>query len=85
MGKNTEKNSKPRRGNGKIGKIVKTVISGILVIVMVVAIVAANTLLMDNNRMVDNVMGKNKKVLDQSDVNTEGLDLQYNKSDYTAE
>lgn len=85
METNKKTASRPRRGNGKVGKIVKTVISGILIVVMVVAIVAANTLLTDNNRMVDNFLGKNNKVLDNSKADKEGLDLQYNKSDYTRE
>ncbi|MDF2512644.1 MAG: Beta-glucosidase-related glycosidase [Herbinix sp.] len=67
------------------GKIIKTVISGILIIVMVVAIVAANTLLTDNSRIVNNIMGGNQKVLDNSNIDATGLDLEYNKADYTAE
>ena len=64
-------------------KIIKTVISLILIAVMVAAIVAANTLLTDNNRMVNAMMGANDSVIDNSGVDTKGLDLDYNKSDYS--
>lgn len=64
-------------------KIIKTVISLILIAVMVAAIVAANTLLTDNNRMVNAMMGSNDSVIDNSGVDTKGLDLDYNKSDYS--
>ena len=65
------------------GKIIKTVISAILVVVMVVAIVAANSVLTDNNRMVNNMMGTSHSKLDNSKAKTDGLDLEYNKSDYS--
>ena len=55
-------------------KIIKTVISLILIAVMVAAIVAANTLLTDNNRMVNAMMGANDSVIDNSGVDTKGLD-----------
>ncbi len=41
---------------------------------MVAAIVAANTLLTDNNRMVNAMMGANDSVIDNSGVDTKGLD-----------
>lgn len=50
---------------------------------MVAAIVAANTILTDNNRMVNAMMGANDSVIDNSGVDTKGLDLDYNKSDYS--
>lgn len=46
-------------------KIIKTVISLILIAVMVAAIVAANTILTDNNRMVNAMMGANDSVCRQ--------------------
>lgn len=65
------------------GKIIKTVISAILVVAMVAAIVAANSVLTDNNRMVNNMMGTSDSKLDNSKAKTDGLDLEYNKSDYS--
>lgn len=86
MGKGEkEKRKKVRKQPTMKGKIIKTVISGVLVIAMVVAIVAANTLLTENSRIVNNIMGGNQKVLDNSKVDSTGLDLEYTKSDYTAE
>lgn len=79
------KGSKEKKQPTMKGKIIKTVISLVLVVAMVVAIVAANTLLTDNNRMVNNIMGGNQKILDNSNVDATGLDLNYNKSDYTME
>ncbi|MDD3666769.1 MAG: glycoside hydrolase family 3 N-terminal domain-containing protein [Bacteroidales bacterium] len=74
-----------RKKTLKKRKVIKTVISGVLIVVMLVAIFAANTLLTENSRIVNNIMGGNQKIIDNSDAETEGLDLQYNKSDYTAE
>lgn len=66
------------------GKIIKTVISAVLVAAMVAGIVAANTLLTDNNRMVNAMANANDCTIDNSNAKTEGLDLEYNKSDYSA-
>ena len=67
------------------GKIIRTVLSLLLVIVMVILMVAANTALRSNDRMVNSILGDVGKTIDNSGAQTEGLDLEYNKSDYTAE
>lgn len=70
---------------GMAGKIIRTVLSLLLVIVMVILMVAANTALRSNDRMVNSILGDVGKTIDNSGAQTEGLDLEYNKSDYTAE
>ena len=66
-------------------KIVKTVISAVLIVGMIIGMYYANTLLVDNNRMVDNMSGANAKVIDQNGVDTADYDLDYYKSDYDSE
>ncbi|WP_407270434.1 glycoside hydrolase family 3 N-terminal domain-containing protein [Radiobacillus sp. PE A8.2] len=77
-----KKNKQKKKRSGKVGKIIRTVLSGMLTVVLIVLMVLANTLLPENNRMVNNIIGYNKSI-DNSDVNTEGLNLNYNESDYT--
>lgn len=67
------------------GKVIRTIISGLLTIVLVVLMVAANTVLASNDRMVNMILGDVDKTIDNSDAKTDGLDLEYNKSDYTKE
>ena len=76
---------KAKKQPSMVSKIVKTVISVVLIVVMVAAIVAANSLLTDNNRMVNNFVNANDSQLDNSKAQTDGLDLEYNKSDYSKE
>ncbi|MBE6091525.1 MAG: beta-glucosidase, partial [Clostridium beijerinckii] len=46
--------------------------------------IAANTALSSNYRMANSILGSyNEKNIDNSKVDTTGLDLEYNKSDYT--
>lgn len=74
---------KQKKTAGKVSKIIKTVFSGIAAIFLIVLMFLANTMLQDNARMVDSLAGGFKKSVDNSDVDTTGLDLEYNKSDYT--
>lgn len=67
------------------GKIIRTVLSLLLVIIMIILMIAANTALRSNDRMVNSILGDVGKTIDNSEAQTEGLDLEYNKSDYTAE
>ncbi|MDF2804596.1 MAG: Beta-glucosidase-related glycosidase, partial [Anaerocolumna sp.] len=76
---------KEKLKNKKKGKIIRTVISGVLSIVLIVLMVAANTVLATNDRMVNSILGDVDKKIDNSDVDSQGLDLNYNKSDYTKE
>lgn len=79
---------KPKK-KGMVGKVIRTILSVVLSLVLVVVMFAANTVLAQNNRMVNMVLGdmvgQNVKNIDNSKADTEGLDLEYNKADYTEE
>ena len=64
-------------------KIVGTVIRSILIVLFAVILVAVNTLLPANARMADSLLGGISKTIDNSKAETDGLDLEYNKADYT--
>ena len=66
-------------------KIVGTCIRSILIIVFAIIIVAVNNILPNYARMVDSMLGGINTKIDNSDVDTAGLDLQYNKADYDAD
>ena len=50
---------------GMAGKIIRTVLSLLLVIVMVILMVAANTALRSNDRMVNSILGDVGKTIDR--------------------
>ncbi|WP_099466843.1 glycoside hydrolase family 3 N-terminal domain-containing protein [Konateibacter massiliensis] len=81
------KKEKKVKKKGMVGKIIRTTGSGILCLVLVVIMIAANTILASNNRMVDMIaggmVGASFKHIDNSGAKTDGFDLEYNKSDYT--
>ncbi len=79
-----EKKMKTKK-NRLFGKIVKTVISVFLIVIMAVGLFATNTLLQDNSRMVNDILGSNTNHVENDGVNTTGLDLQYNTSDFTSD
>lgn len=76
---------KEKRSRKGTGKIIRTVLSGFLAIILVILMVAANTVLETNHRMINNILGDVGKKIDNSNADTKGLDLEYNKSDYTKE
>ena len=63
-------------------KIVGTSIRSILIIVFTVIIFAVNSILPNYARMLDSMINGINTKIDNSDVDTKGLDLQYNKADY---
>ena len=71
-----------------VGKIIKlalrTVVCLALILVLVVGMIGANTLLPLHARMLNSLAGGFDRSIDNSKANTTGLDLQYNKPDYTA-
>lgn len=73
------------RKKGITGKIVRTVISVLLSVVLIIIMLAANTALVSNDRMINCLLGDVDKKIDNSKADITGLDLAYNKSDYTAE
>ena len=70
---------------GNFGKMVKTILSAVVCIVMVAAIVLANMYIPANSSSVYSVLGINTDEIDNSGAKTEGLDLEYSKSDYATE
>ena len=67
-----------------VGHVLHTAILGVLAVVMAVLLFAANVILPGYARMV-NAMLCYKKSWDNSKVQTDGLNLDYNTSDYTAD
>lgn len=64
------------------GKVIRTIFSAVLAVVLAILMVAANTVLVSNDRVVNSVLGDADKTIDNSKADTDGLDLKYNKSDY---
>lgn len=69
----------------KARKIVGTTIRSILIIVFAVIIAAVNSILPNYARMMDSMIGGINTKIDNSDVDTTGLDFEYNKADYTTD
>ena len=72
--------------HSKRRKLVTTIISGVIAVLIIGVMVAVNILLPDpqNSRMTDNFVGRSDYI-DNSKASTDGLDLEYYKSDFTAE
>ena len=64
-------------------KIVGTIIRSILIVFLAMIIVALNSILPNYARMADSMIGGINTKKDNSKVDTKGLDLEYNKADYT--
>lgn len=69
----------------KVRKVVGTTIRSILIILFAVIIAAVNMIIPNYARMADSMLGGINTKIDNSDVDTSGLDLEYNKADYTKE
>ena len=67
-----------------VGHILHTGILAVLAVVMAVLLFAANVILPSYARMINAMLGY-KKSWDNSKVQTEGLNLDYNTADYTAD
>ncbi len=65
----------------KVGRVIKTILKSALVVVLAVLMVAVNMLLPGYSRMLNNMTGINQSW--NNTVSTDGVDLQYNKADYT--
>ena len=79
------KEKKQRKPQTTLGKIVKTALSAVMCIVLVAVMLVANSALADNARMINSLLGGIPHSVDNSKANTAGLDLTYNKADYTQE
>lgn len=69
----------------KARKMIGTTIRSVLIILFAVIIAAVNTILPNYARMMDSMIGGINTQIDNYDVDTTGLDLAYNKADYTTD
>ncbi len=69
----------------KVRKIVGTTIRSVFIIILIVIIAAISSILPNYARMADSMVGGINNKIDNSDVDTTGLDLEYNKADYDSE
>lgn len=67
---------------GMVVRIVKTVLSLVAIIGVVVGLMFVNPRL-STNKFLSNLMGYNKSSIDNSSADTDDVDLEYYKSDYT--
>ncbi len=63
----------------------RTVVCLVLILALAGGMMTVNNLVSTYARMMDSIMGGFARSVDNSKANTEGLDLQYNKPDYTAD
>ncbi len=76
---------KPKKPATKAGKIIKTILSAIAALLLAVVMLAANTLLPSYDRMANSLLGGIPHSVSNKGIDTAGLDLAYNKTDYTME
>ena len=69
----------------KIKLALRTVVCAVLIVALIGGAMGINGLITGNYRMLDALAGGINTTIDNSGANTEGLDLQYNKPDYTAD
>ena len=70
-----------KKGRRSAKRIVGIVVSAVLAVALVAVVVAANTVLPKFNQIINSYFGVEQS-WDNSDANTDGLDLTYNKADY---
>ncbi|MGX8687540.1 MAG: glycoside hydrolase family 3 N-terminal domain-containing protein, partial [bacterium] len=70
---------------GIIGKVIKTILSLILTLILAVLMFAANVILPGYDRMANSILNGFNRTVDNKGAAAEGLDLDYNKADYTKE
>ena len=69
----------------KVGRVIKSILKVALVLVLVVLMAAGNLVLPSYDRMVNSMLNGFDQSWDNSNASTDGLDLEYNKADYTTE
>jgi len=69
----------------KVRLALRTIVCGVLVAALLAGIMAVNTIVPTVDRMGNSILNGFDRKIDNSKANTEGLDLAYNKPDYTAE
>lgn len=75
---------KKKRSTGQMVRLVlRTAVCGVLIAVLLAGIVGVNTLVPSFDRMGNSILNGFDRRVDNSKAKTDGLDLQYNKPDYT--
>lgn len=74
---------KTRSTGQKVRLALRTLVCAVLIVVLLAGIMGANTLVPSFDRMGNSVLNGFDRRIDNSKANTSGLDLQYNKPDYT--
>ena len=70
---------------GIVGKVIKTILSLILTLILAVLMFAANVILPGYDRMGNSILNGFNRTVDNKGAAAQGLDLEYNKADYTRE
>ena len=63
----------------------RTLVCTLLIVILAVLVFAVNAILPAYDRMVNSLMNGFDRKVNNAGLDTEGLDLEYNKADYTAE
>lgn len=75
---------KQKRTTGQmVRRVLRTAVCGVLIVVLLAGIIGVNTLVPSFDRMGNSILGGFDRRIDNSRAKTDGLDLQYNKPDYT--
>lgn len=75
---------KKKRTTGQMVRLIlRTAVCAVLIVVLLAGIVGVNTLVPSFDRMGNSIMNGFDRRIDNSKAKTDGLDLQYNKPDYT--
>ncbi len=75
---------KQKRTAGQmVRRVLRTAVCGVLIVVLLAGIIGVNTLVPSFDRMGNSILGGFDRRIDNSKAMTDGLDLQYNKPDYT--
>lgn len=75
---------KQKRTAGQmVRRVLRTAVCGVLIVVLLAGIIGVNTLVPSFDRMGNSILGGFDRRIDNSRAKTDGLDLQYNKPDYT--
>ena len=69
----------------KVRLVLRTAVCAVLIVVLLAGIVGVNTLVPSFDRMGNSILNGFDRKIDNSEANITGLDLQYNKPDYSVQ
>ncbi|MDR1641430.1 MAG: fibronectin type III-like domain-contianing protein, partial [Clostridiales bacterium] len=81
--KTAQKAKKQKKPQTLAGKIIKTVLSGIAALVIIFSLFSLDGVISPYKRMISSLAGGYKQSWDNSKVDATGLDLEYNKPDFS--